>query len=144
MESFVASTFEQFKYIKKVIDYSDYYVLIVGGRYGSVEKTSGKSFTELEYDYACEKGIPVLAFVHKNPEDLPPEKRDYKNWDKLLAFRERIMEEKQLCYMWSNIGDLSGSVVASLTKQFEDNPQRGWLRGTDETAAAKEQVLLHS
>jgi hypothetical protein len=38
--------------------------LIVGGRYGSVDET-GISFTEREYDYAYEKGLHILAFVHK-------------------------------------------------------------------------------
>src|SRR5580658_5329998 len=63
MEIFPAADSEQFEYIKKVIDECDYYVLIVGARYGSVD-TSGISFTEKEYDYANEKKIPVLIFPH--------------------------------------------------------------------------------
>jgi Domain of unknown function (DUF4062) len=49
MELFPASNDEQFKFIKRVIDDCDYYVVIVAGRYGSVT-TDGVSFTEMEFD----------------------------------------------------------------------------------------------
>src|ERR1022692_1573199 len=48
--------------IKSVIDRSDYYVLILAGRYGSVYRR-GKSWTEKEYEYAVLRNIPVLAFI---------------------------------------------------------------------------------
>lgn len=38
-------------------------MLILGRRYGSIEKTSGKSYTQLEYEYALSKNIPVFAVV---------------------------------------------------------------------------------
>ena len=63
MEAFVAANDEQFEVIKKVIDLCDYYVLIIGGRYGSINKTTGLSYTEMEYDYAVSQGIPVLVFA---------------------------------------------------------------------------------
>ncbi len=52
--------------LKEVIDSCDYYVVIVGGRYGSVT-VEGVSFTEKEYDHAVEEGLPVLGFVHADP-----------------------------------------------------------------------------
>lgn len=61
---FSASNDEQFKYIKKIIDICDYYILIVGARYGTINLTTGISFTDQEYDYAISKNIPVLAFLH--------------------------------------------------------------------------------
>ena len=62
MEMFSASNEEQFKYIKKIIDTCDYYILIVSSRYGTINPTAGISFTEQEYEYAVSKNIPVLAF----------------------------------------------------------------------------------
>jgi len=59
MEAFVATNDEQFEVIKKVIDLCDYYVLIIGGRYGSINSQTGLSYTEMEYDYAVSKEIPV-------------------------------------------------------------------------------------
>jgi acyl carrier protein len=61
MELFPAADEAAWKYICDVIDDSDYYVLIIGGRYGSVDD-AGISFTEREYDYAVSKKVPVLAF----------------------------------------------------------------------------------
>jgi hypothetical protein len=62
MEIFPAADVEQFEYIKKVVDECDYYVLIIGARYGSVD-ANGVSFTEKEYDYAVEKRKTVLVSV---------------------------------------------------------------------------------
>jgi hypothetical protein len=60
MEAFVAADIEQFEVIKKVIDLCDYYILIIGKRYGSINIKTQLSYTEMEYNYAIEKGIPVL------------------------------------------------------------------------------------
>ena len=46
MEAFVATDIEQFEVIKKVIDLCDYYVLIIGQRYGSINEATGISYTE--------------------------------------------------------------------------------------------------
>jgi Domain of unknown function (DUF4062) len=40
-------------------------VLLIGGRYGSVDRSSNKSITNLEYLAARAKGIPIYAFVEK-------------------------------------------------------------------------------
>ena len=44
MELFSAADEEQFSYIKKILDECDYYVLVIGGRYGSVDD-EGISYT---------------------------------------------------------------------------------------------------
>ena len=49
MEGFFAADEEQLSYIKKIIDECDYYILIIAGRYGSIDET-GVSYTEKEYD----------------------------------------------------------------------------------------------
>lgn len=63
MELFTAADRSQMATIKQWIDDSDVYMLILGGRYGTVEPTSGLSYTELEYDYAIQKNKPVFAVV---------------------------------------------------------------------------------
>ena len=62
MEQFPASDMSQMDYIKRMLDDCDYYILILGGRYGSLDR-DGVGFTEKEYDYAISKGIPVMSFV---------------------------------------------------------------------------------
>src|SRR4051794_1775285 len=62
MEAFTAADNRGWATITSAIDRSDYYVLLLAGRYGSVDE-DGLSWTEKEYDYAIKKGLPVLAFV---------------------------------------------------------------------------------
>ena len=63
MELFKAGNESQLETIYKWIDESDVYMLILGGRYGSLEPTTGKSYTQLEYEYALSQNIPVFAVV---------------------------------------------------------------------------------
>ncbi len=66
MEMFSAADEEQWEIIQDTIDSSDYYILIIGHRYGSTIDTgedAGISYTEKEFRYAIEKQIPVLAFI---------------------------------------------------------------------------------
>ena len=72
MEMFSAADEQQWEIIKKQIDESDYYVVIVAHRYGSMD--GEVSFTEKEYDYAVSKDIPVLGFV------IEPEVEWPENW----------------------------------------------------------------
>lgn len=134
MEMFTAANDEQFSYIKKIIDTCDYYVLIVGARYGSINPSTGKSFTEQEYDYAVEKGIPVLAFVHDDPYNLPAEKRDDDKRKELESFRAKVMNGR-LCQLWHTPVDLISSVIISLGEEVANNPQLGWTRGMVQDAS---------
>jgi hypothetical protein len=61
MELFPATDQQQLDFIKRIIDRSDYYVVIVAGRYGSLADDK-LSFTEHEYEYAVSKGISSLSF----------------------------------------------------------------------------------
>ena len=74
MELFPATDQKQLEFIKRIIDRCDYYVVIVAARYGSLD--GDKSFTEKEYEYAVEKHIPVLAFLHQNPGKIASDKTD--------------------------------------------------------------------
>ena len=70
MEYFPANNDEQWSFIKDLIDQCDYYIAVLGARYGSIAD-DGLSYTEKEYRYAIEKGIPVASFIHANPENIP-------------------------------------------------------------------------
>ena len=63
MELFAAGDEEQLEVIKRWIDESDIYVLLLGARYGSIEPNSKLSYTEVEYDYAASKSKPFCALV---------------------------------------------------------------------------------
>jgi len=61
MELFTAGDRSQLEIIKNWIDDSDVFMLILGGRYGSIEPKSGKSYIEVEYGYAEELEKPLFA-----------------------------------------------------------------------------------
>lgn len=50
---------------KKAVKSSDIFVLIVGGRRGSLDPASGKSVTNVEYETAVQNGIDCFVFVHE-------------------------------------------------------------------------------
>ena len=140
MEGFPAIDMEQFRYIKKVIDQCDYYVLIVGGRYGSLSE-DGTSFTEREYRYAVETGKVVIAFVldstaaTKLPVSKVETDADIKS--RLEKFTADVMEGR-LVRIWADRASLSKAVIKSLIVAFEEFPATGWVRGS---VQATEDVL---
>ena len=131
MELFPAADEEQWKFIKRVIDDCDYYILIIGGRYGSLTD-EGISYTEKEYDYAISIGLKVLAFVHEQPEDIPVGKyeTDPSLRDKLERFRKKVSENR-IVKMWRNESELPGLVALSLLKTIKVYPAVGWIRANN-------------
>lgn len=135
MELFPAMDEEQFDFIKKIIDDCDYYLLIIGARYGSTAEDDGLSYTEKEYRYAKEKGMKVIALVHGEPDQLPVAKTD-KNpalYDKLVAFRKDVCTNR-LVRFWHSAVELPGLVALNLPKTIKAYPAIGWVRG-DSTAS---------
>lgn len=130
MELFPASDDEKWELIKSVIDDSDYYIVIVGGRYGSTDE-EGISYTEKEYDYALSVRKPVLGFLHANPDDIPKGKSEMEPeaQKKLTAFREKV--EERMCKLWSSPEDLGSKVSRSLVKLIKSNPAVGWIRASN-------------
>ena len=128
MELFGAVDEEQFEFIKRVIDESDYYVLIVGGRYGT-EAPDGKSYTEKEYDYAVSKKKDVLAFLHAAPEKLEAQytEQHEDGRKKLAAFVAKV-NKGRIRATWSTPDELAGKVAVALNRAMKLHPAVGWVR----------------
>jgi hypothetical protein len=56
--------------VASVIDRSDIYLAIIGLRYGAPSSKEAKSFSEMEYELAGEKGIPRLVFIKREEKPL--------------------------------------------------------------------------
>ena len=106
MELFPAVDEEQWEFIKRIIDDCDYYLLIIGGRYGSTT-SEGLSYTEKEYDYAIGNGIKVIALLHANPDDISVAKSDIdpELRRRLKSFREKVAKNR-LVKFWKNAEEL--------------------------------------
>ncbi|CAK0747335.1 DUF4062 domain-containing protein [uncultured Gammaproteobacteria bacterium] len=127
MELFPASDDSQWHLIKRVIDESDYYIVIVGGKYGSIGP-DGRSFTEMEYDYAVKQGIPVLGFVRDDADNIPS-KFTEKTEDlrvKLNSFREKVLT--RVCRKYRTPAELGMAVMKSLVSESRVRPRVGWVR----------------
>ena len=143
MELFPATDDSAWSLIRSVIDESDYYVLIVGGKYGSLH-ADGLGFTEKEYGYAFEKKKPVIALVHGSPDSIPRGKTeiDYGQWNRLQAFRKKVLG-RHTCQHWISAHDLKAGVIVSLTQAFKRHPASGWVRADQvPTGARVEDVLI--
>jgi hypothetical protein len=141
MELFPAASEEQWKWITRVIDESDYYIVVVGGRYGSVNRESGISYTEMEYRYAQSVGKPIIAFLHQSPEKILAGKTEKSSAGKrqLEAFRKQC--QQQLCKYWSSPSDLGAKVSRSLTQLIKHNPAAGWVKADAVAYASSDELV---
>ena len=129
MELFPATDDDQWTLIKRLIDDCDYYILIVGGRYGSVSE-SGISYTQMEYEYALSKGIPIISFLHKSPDNIPSGKTeaDKQLREKLESFK--VLVQQKMCKYYETHVELGSIVSRSLVRLIKDKPQPGWVKST--------------
>lgn len=129
MEVFPAANESQWEWIKRTIEESDYYIVIVGGKYGSINKKTGISYTEMEYRYAEEVGVPTIAFLVDESVDLPKSKieTDSAKAKKLKAFREYI-ESQKMRKSYTTKDDLKAKVITSLISLINRIPGEGWIR----------------
>ena len=131
MELFPSADDEQFEFIRREIESSDYYVVIVAGRYGSLAP-DGLSFTEKEYDYAVELGKPVMGFLHKDLGELKGRalEAEQRQRERLDAFRRKVSAGK-LVKFYSNPDELKSHVLQALNAAYRLKPQTGWVRATN-------------
>lgn len=136
MEMFSADDSEQWEVIKDTISSSDYYVLIIGHRYGS-ETKEGISYTEKELEFAIVSKVPVLSFIRQRDVATKPHERDT-NYDKTIKLNNLIEKasKSKMCDFWANPDELSAKVAVALQKIFIKYPRVGWIR-SDKGYSAK-------
>ena len=123
MECFKASDERPWEIIKDNIEGIDIFVLIVAGRYGSKDKDD-VSFTEKEYLYAHEKGIPVLAFI-RNPRFISIEDADTgEDSERLEAFKAHLKTNHTVCE-WNEKEDLSKKLLEAIVELKDRSLRKG-------------------
>lgn len=136
MEQFHAAPTSQWNVITKMIDECDFYLLVIGGRYGSIDDETGLSYTEKEYNYAKSKKLPVLVLIKKSSAIVESEKDTgddkYDKMRKLDEFRDRVKNDGNTVDFFEDINSLK--YVASPTlghaiNYVDDNS--GWVRYRD-------------
>jgi hypothetical protein len=147
MELFAAGDQSQMNVIKQWIDESDVFLLILGGRYGSIEAESAKSYIQLEYEYAVEHGKPHFAVViddkhlKKKVRRLGPDVMEQDNPSKLKEFRQQLLSNR-LVKFWSDPRDIKLAIYEALADFGRRSDVTGWIPGSQsvDTGALAEEL----
>ena len=119
MENFSAYDDRGWKVIERTLQTSDYYLLIIAGRYGSIDASIGMSWTEREYRRAMELGIPVLAFI-RDKKHIPGDEVDTDESAKQVAALIGDVGGRRLREMWTTSDDLRAPIAMSLLKTLQE------------------------
>lgn len=144
MELFTASNKSQWDIITRWIDESDIYMLILGGRYGSIENESQKSYTHLEYEYAQSQGKPLFAVVIEDSALDSRKSRDIEkdNPERLNEFRKKVLS--YMSSFFTDKKDIKLAVHENMGQITQDYNLTGWIRGNQQNSdIAKEMVTLN-
>ncbi|GGD81535.1 hypothetical protein GCM10011514_52020 [Emticicia aquatilis] len=134
MELFTAGDESQWTIIKRWIEDSDVYMLLLGGRYGSIEPKSGKSYTHLEYEYAVNLKKPLFAIVMQEQalDEKVKEKGKFilelDNPQGLKEFRRVVTGN--ICSFWSDLKDIKLSIndsIRDIEYRYEGS-LKGWIK----------------
>jgi hypothetical protein len=150
MELFAAGNDSQLETIRRWIDESDVYMLILGGRYGSVEPKTSLSYTELEYDYAVSKDKPVFAVVITEAaldQKLKTEGKaviETESTKELKQFREKVLG--RISSFFTDPKDIKLAVHETISDFINRFEFTGWVSGAeivDTTSLVEEISRLH-
>ena len=75
---------------RREVEACDILVLLLAHRYGSRPEGHERSYTELEYDAACARGLELLAFVVDPDQPWPPRDIDHDDADALARLVARV------------------------------------------------------
>lgn len=124
MELFAAGDESQMVVIRRWIDESDVFMLILGSRYGSIDPNTGKSYIQLEYEYAVAKGKALFAVV-REAEPQPARDRP-ENAERLAEFRAFV--QQRIVRMWRDPRDIKLAIHETLAEFSRRRELLGWVR----------------
>jgi hypothetical protein len=133
MELFSAGDESQMDVIERWIDESDVYLLILGGRYGSIDKKTGKSYIQLEYEFAIEKKKPLFAVVisekalEKRVKSIGSSVIEQENAKELKEFRSKVLSN--LVKFWEDKKDIKIAIHETISEFSYRKELIGWIRG---------------
>ncbi len=139
MELFAAGDASQLEVIRDWIKESDVFLLILGGRYGTLEPVSGESYVHLEYEYAISLDLPSFALVIKEDALDIRVKRDglraieRESEQKYKEFRKFVLT--RLVKLWESKKDIQLAILQKLGELSQRRDLVGWVRADRATEA---------
>ena len=111
--------------VQRMIDDCDYFVILLGGRYGTLSPL-GLSYTHREYIFAATKRKPIVTFIHDQPFSLPAEAReDSREGQVRRDDFARLLENKTLAFRWRDERELSEQVAKVMPDVMRQHPAAG-------------------
>jgi hypothetical protein len=135
MELFAAGDESQMETIRRWIETSDIYMLILGGRYGSTEANTGLSYIELEYDYAASLNKPIFAVIMK-PAAIDNKVRENgmaaierEHHQQYEEFKKKVLSKT--CSFFEDQKDIRLSIHESIPDIQGRHELVGWVPGSE-------------
>ena len=119
MEMFSASNESTWDTIKGAIDESDYFLLVVGERYGAMNE-EGHGYIEIEFDYANTIGLPIFTFIHRKFEILSSDNHDANKNSRLDKLKRKIADSRFVTY-WDSLEQLFMKMNSILVDAIKHN-----------------------
>lgn len=135
---------EQWHVVKGLIDACDYYLIVVGGRYGPLAPT-GISYSHREFIYAQSRRKPTASLVHDQSGSLHPDQREHtaEGQARLRDFSD-LLVRGTLLRTWSQADDFSTHIPYLVAQLVKTHPAAGWVRANQfvDVDAARENKEL--
>lgn len=135
MELFAAGDDSQWRTIQRWIDASDVFLLILGSRYGSVEPESGKSYVQLEYEYAVSVGKPIVSVVISDSaraarlQASPALEESREKSQMQDAFRQHVL--RKISQFFDDCKDVKLAIHKSIHATIIEKKLSGWVRTSE-------------
>lgn len=135
MELFAAGSETQLDTIKRWIDASDVYMLLLGGRYGSLDPKTKLAYTEVEYRYALEKKKPVFAvvmsdsFLDAKIGQVGRSVLEQDNVDKYRKFKKLVLSK--IIKYFDSLDGIKLAIFQSMIEIDSRYNLEGWVRGSE-------------
>ncbi|MVT52576.1 DUF4062 domain-containing protein [Bradyrhizobium yuanmingense] len=131
MELFTAGDITQWQLIKRWIEESDVYVLLLGARYGSIGPKGTKSYTHMEFDYAKKLKKPRFSLLADDTFlEQSRKKHNVKPAEVTKANRFRKLISGKTVSFFSNRDQVKTKVTQSLTPFATQPGISGWIRAS--------------
>jgi hypothetical protein len=111
---------------------ADVFVLVIGGKRGSVVEPEGKSIVNLEYEAAVRQGLDVFVFVDQAVLTLLPIWKSNRSAvlspavdsNQVLAFVERVRDEQRWTFPFTKEADIIEVLSLQLSGQLRELLQK--------------------
>jgi len=103
------------------VEKSDIYIGIIGYKYGSLDKITKKSFTELEYEKAFNLGKKLILIYLMNEDEclIHPKHVDFKNHQRLVDFK-KILSSRHTIDSFKSPDDLAKKIRLKLNQELPE------------------------